>query len=205
MDVCVPSPASTTPVSPIQTTSLEAPAVPMVPTSLTDMEPRRSGRQRTSTVIQIDGYTVRKDNNYVLKGLGYQYGDNTVAEVAPKKRKATTPSSEQRKQPKKPRIVTPVEMARQEHNHCVKARVAAKAQLRLAHLARHQSVLEPFLDISMTQKLQTIQQGQQQPVSQKKKELYLQPEAIQADLRDYQLAGLNWMAQMHQQNFGMIL
>lgn len=35
--------------------------------------------------------------------------------------------------------------------------------------------------------------------------LYAQPDAIQAELRDYQLAGLNWMIKMHRRNLGMIL
>jgi SNF2 family DNA or RNA helicase len=33
----------------------------------------------------------------------------------------------------------------------------------------------------------------------------MQPDLITADMRDYQLEGLNWMAHMHQQNMGMIL
>ena len=35
---------------------------------------RRSQRQRHSTTIQIDGHTVLKNNNYLVKGLKYEYG-----------------------------------------------------------------------------------------------------------------------------------
>lgn len=36
-------------------------------------------------------------------------------------------------------------------------------------------------------------------------EVFMQPSEIQADMRDYQLDGLNWMVRMNKANLGMIL
>ena len=163
--------------------------------------PRRSGRERTSTVIQIDGHTVLKQNNYVLKGLGYEYGDNTI--VAPPK-KQKRPSTASQTQPRKTaRVPTSAETARQTHNLRIQRRIASKADARLQHLATHQEILEPFLDDATRRKLSAVPKTT--AVESHQQELFLQPEAIQADMRDYQLAGLNWMVKMHHKNLGMIL
>jgi hypothetical protein len=165
---------------------------------------RRSGRERTSTVIQIDGHTVLKQNNYVLKGLGYAYGDNTVVasknKNKNKKRMPTVVSADA--QPRKsPRVQTAAETERQKHNLKIKRRVASKADIRLQHLAKQQDILKPFLDDITRVKLLSCPPG----ISEPNREMFLQPEAIQADMRDYQLAGLNWMVKMHDKNLGMIL
>ena len=36
-------------------------------------QPRRTNRERTSTVVYIDGQPVLTKNNYVLKGMSYEY------------------------------------------------------------------------------------------------------------------------------------
>jgi hypothetical protein len=36
-------------------------------------------------------------------------------------------------------------------------------------------------------------------------ETFMQPDLIQAEMRDYQLIGLNWMVKMHKQNLACIL
>jgi hypothetical protein len=167
-------------------------------------DPRRSVRERTSTVIEIDGHTVLKTNNYVMKGLSYHYGDNTVAmqgtSATIKKRKA--PVADADKKPKAPRKQAPAEIRRHEHNQTIRDRIQKKSNARLEHLARHLPTLEPFLDASAQKKLASSTNTSSEPSSG---EIFLQPDAIQADLRDYQLAGLNWMAKMHDKNLGMIL
>jgi hypothetical protein len=163
---------------------------------------RRSGRERTSTVIQIDGHTVLKENNYVVKGLGYVYGDNTAVAPKEKKRKPTTVSADPQ-QRKAPRVQTAAETARQTHNLKIKRRIAGKADARLQHLAKQQDILKPFLDDVTRVKLLTLPMSKS--LSEPNREMFLQPEAIQADMRDYQLAGLNWMVKMHDKNLGMIL
>lgn len=165
-----------------------------------DKDVRRSGRQRTSTVVQIDGHTVLKENNYVLKGLSYMFGDNTVVQAPAKKRKLNKANNNNK--PKVPRVAPPEEVARQAHNSMIRKRVANKAKARLEHLARHQKTLQPFLDTASQAKL-VASVGS--AATEKHSELFLQPEAIQADMRDYQLAGLNWMVKMHDKNLGMIL
>lgn len=167
--------------------------------------PRRSGRQCVSTVIQIDGYTVRKDNNYVVKGHGYHFGDNTTQEVpqqTPFIRPATT------KQPRQPRVVTPIETGRLQHKDTIQQHVAAHSNRRLSYLARHLPILSPFLEDGTVAKLQ--QHIATSPHDEQDEELQVsndvaQPKLIQVKLRDYQLVGLNWMVKMDKLNLGMIL
>ena len=209
----LPPPASPHPTQPSK--AMEAP-LPVAPSTIpsplvaatakmaenNQAPPRRSGRERTSTVIQIDGHTVLKQNNYVLKGLGYEYGDNTLV-ASPKKQKRPPSSSET--QPRKTqRVPTSAETARQTHNLLIKRRIANKADTRLQHLAKQQDILKPFLDDATRDKLRMALPVPKTTV-EPHQELFLQPDAIQADMRDYQLAGLNWMVKMHEKNLGMIL
>jgi hypothetical protein len=190
-----------------------------------DASPRRSGRDRVSTCIQIDGHTVKKDNFYVVKGLGYQYGDlskvdapSSKKKVMTNKRKATTNNNNNEddddadgstKKKKAPRVLSGLELERQEHNYAIKQRVQAKAPLRLAHLAKHLAILEPFLEDATMDALHDVAAmttatttTAMHPPPQ---DAVQSPKAIQADLRDYQLKGLQWMAKMHEKNLGMIL
>jgi SNF2 family DNA or RNA helicase len=165
-------------------------------------KPRRSGRERTSTVIQINGHAVLKSNNYVTTDLTYEYGDNSVASPAAKKKRKTTTTTTTAVKPRPTRRRV-AEVQRQAHNDAIRKRVAAKAPFRIAHLAKRRDILAPFLeDGSTTSKLSNMSSAVSSP---KNTEIFLQPDAIQADMRDYQLAGLNWMVKMHSKNLGMIL
>lgn len=154
-----------------------------------------------------------------MKGMCYEYGDNnTVVAPETRKRKSTTTTTtadqQQRRNTKSPRVQTATtahNTARQNHNHMIKRRVANKAGARLQHLAKHQDILKPFLDDSTRVKLATLpvpmstSTNMPTNISEPNRELFCQPEAIQGDMRDYQLAGLNWMVKMHDKNLGMIL
>jgi hypothetical protein len=174
------------------------------PSIMPPSPPRRSGRQCVSTVVQIDGYTVRKENNYVVRGHGYHFGDNTTQEVpqqAPLRRAPT-------KQPKKPRVVTPIETGRLQQKDAIQQHVASHSNRRLAYLARHLPILSPFLDVATAAKLQ--QHIATLPHDEQDADLHVsddvaQPKLIQVMLRDYQLVGLNWMVRMDKLNLGMIL
>jgi hypothetical protein len=175
----------------------DAAAVSLPPNSAD--ETRRSGRDCKSTTMIIDGHVVLTKNNYVLKGGSYSYGVHTAD--APKQRKRKEPpQSRDTQSAKTPRRVTPTEQKRSTFNENLKDRVARKAAARLSFLAQNLNVLQPFIEPSVVRKLEAVD-----IVPAKEQPLYLQPDAIEADLRDYQLEGLNWMVDMYRQNLSCIL
>ena len=162
---------------------------------------RRSSREKKSTLVYIDGQAVLAKNNYRMKGHAYQYGTGfETAPPKPAKKKSTT----QTKAAPKPRTVTQQEKKRLNHNAAVKRRVESKSKSRSPFLLSNLTTLDPFLQESVAAQLRRAARPKSAK-SNEKEELYMQPEAIQADMRDYQLAGLNWMVKMHESNLGMIL
>ena len=142
-------------------------------------QPRRSGRAKTSTTIQIDGHTVLRQNNYRVVGLKYVYDltgdDETVEEYAkpPAAKKSKTTAS--RDSPtsvitKQPRAVSEAEVARLTHNECIAAVTKAKLPLQRAFLARHVAKLEPFCDENVLEKLvkEAEQDGRKLPAKNPK-------------------------------------
>lgn len=168
---------------------------------LTDKdEPRRSKRAKKSTLVYINGQPVLAKNNYEMKGLAYQYG--TDFETAPKAKKKKA-ASKPKNGPTKPRKVTSQEKKRTDHNKAVLKRIESKKERRAQFLASNLSVMEPFLEEKVAAKLRKA--VPKTTIPDKDPELYLQPEAIQSDMRDYQLAGLNWMVKMYESNLPCIL
>ena len=161
-------------------------------------EPRRSKRAKKSTLIYIDGQPVLAKNNYQMKGLTYQYG--TDFETAPRQSKRNKGATKP-KGPSKARKVTPQEKKRIEHNSAVAKRIKAKKGRRTQFLASNLSVMEPFLEERVATNLRAVPKT----TVPKDSELFIQPEAIQAEMRDYQLEGLNWMIKMHDSNLACIL
>ena len=163
-------------------------------------EPRRSKRAKKSTLVYIDGQAVLAKNNYQMKGLAYQYG--TDFETAPRKSKRNKGVTKP-KGPPKSRSVTPQEKKRVEHNNAVAKRIKDKKERRTQFLASNLNVMAPFLEEKVAKKLRAVPKTTQN--DSEPNELFLQPEAIQADMRDYQLAGLNWMVKMYDSNLACIL
>lgn len=162
---------------------------------------RRSKREKKSTLVYINGQAVLAKNNYQMKGLSYQYG--TDFETAPPKA-AKTNKTAKPKAPPKQRTVTKQETKRIAHNDAVKKRIESKKERRAEFLASNvATTLEPFLDKHIASQL--LKATPKTTTSDKSQELFVQPEAIQADMRDYQLEGLNWMTKMHDANLAMIL
>jgi SNF2 family DNA or RNA helicase len=189
---------------------------------------RRSTRESVSTVMRINGETVLRKNNYVVKGTGYEFGafeeDSKVkvkksSNDATRKQKGTTPPLA-----KKPRREDPSQAMRSLHNDQVKAQIVQKHVLREAFLARHVDLLKPFLEQhkeewshrsskpSILKTLLRVHQEQQEPQQQKQfyqpKQILVQPDLLEGHnvvMRDYQMLGLQFMVNMHHQNLGMIL
>ena len=166
---------------------------------------RRTGRKRTSTIIQVNGNFVLKQNNYVVKGHTYVHGafdeDAEKNNQVKKPRKTVTPSTTTEPSVRKQ---SASEKARMGHNENVKKSIQDKEPTRRAFLVKHQKLLEPFMDEATNRMV--LEWGQVKYPAFQKHELFVQPELITGgEMRDYQLAGLNFMVEMHQQNIGMIL
>lgn len=159
---------------------------------------RKSTRTKTSTVIYVDGHAIKKDNNYVLKGGQYVFGglvEATKPEHRQRSQKKTTSTVA-----KAPRKVTAAEQERLEKKTALEAAIAQKAVLRKSFLKMHVHCFKPFLEPKVLDRIQTYNESLYEISS-----VFMQPDAIKADLRDYQLAALNWMSSMYQRNVGMIL
>lgn len=162
---------------------------------------RHSGRKRKSTVIQINGHAVLAKNNYVLKGGSYDMGAfNADARKAPRKKSVAKKQSGAA-----PRTQKPSEIARLQHNEHVKADAMEKQSFRRDFISRHGTILKPFMD-EPTRRMLDSWRASKLMKSYQRDELFIQPALITGgEMRDYQLAGLNFMVDMHRQNLGMIL
>lgn len=163
--------------------------------------PRRSGRERVSTCIYVGGQVVKKENNYVLKGGTYIYGGAKGEEHPPQRRaRPVNNKSAAGAVPAKPREVSALEKQRAQLRTTIAANIAAKQTNRKQFLHEHVQTMKPFLDSKVFDRIQAYPRGNS--VSGPS---FLQPEAIKADMRAYQLEGMNWMAKMHSKNLGFIL
>jgi hypothetical protein len=201
--------------------SAKDPEATSTSTSTTTQVRRRSGRERTSTRVYVDGNPVLAINNYVLKGGKYEYGKSH--DDGPK----TKP---QRRQPpprpkdaaagagghgdydnaegspvakKARRAVSAAEAGRREHNSRVDRLKEEKKQRRNRFLVRHARILEPFAAPGVLHRMRSA--SSTTSASPPEEEEVQQPRCIQGEMRDYQLRGLNFMVGMHRQNLGMIL
>lgn len=189
------------------------------PSSVTTSEsaehqPRRSSRQRTSTVIHRGKYAIKKENDYEVVGFSYQYNTakDAVAVASSNKKLSNKKNSKQHSsqaKTTKSRKSSNVEKKRMNHNQLVKTRIHEKSHKRNAFFQSHYDILEPFLDGKSADKLwsSTIGNnfGDEKPFFSKTSELIPKPECIQAELRPYQIHALNWMSEMHKHNISMIL
>ncbi len=164
-------------------------------------EPRRSKRAKKSTLVYIDGQAVLAKNNYQMKGLTYQYG--TDFETTPRESKRNKGMTKP-KGPPQPRKVTSQEKKRIEHNSAVVKRIKDKKERRTQYLVSNLNVISPFLEEKVAKNLARAV-PKTTPQDSQPRELFIQPEAIQAEMRDYQLAGLNWMVKMNDSNLACIL
>ena len=165
--------------------------------------PRRSGRARTSTTIEIDGHTVLKQNNYEVKGDNYVWGKEDDSEASkplqpPKPKKIKTIHNTNEEKPRRPQDV-----AKSQHNATIVKATKDKQSLRNSFLAQHVVMLKHFCESSVTDKLlQHASNNKATPVAPPQVET---PQMIEATLRDYQTKGLEFMVRMHRQNLSMIL
>ena len=172
---------------------------------------RRSNRDRVSTVVHVNGHTIKKENYYEVKGETYHYtvvNGNQEGELQELKRnqKSKKPAgSDLQQTPRKPRVQSKEELDRLKMKEMVERNRRSKESSRIKFLQEHLHVWEPFCDPNVIRKLREkdVTVGYFENVVAATE--CTVPQAIQADLRDYQLHGLNWMSQMYSKNCGMIL
>jgi len=174
----------------------------------TDSNSRYSKRDRKSTLIYIDNQPVLRQNNYDVTEREYIHNAFQSIDQAEYYRNKNKQDERQRakylaKSVGRVPVVykpSPAEMARMAQNQKVKARVDALVPRRTAFLRNHLEVLAPFLEPKVYKALEAIPN----PKPFIPKQLHMQPEGITGELRDYQLAGLQFMQTMDSQNIGMI-
>ena len=158
-----------------------------------------------STLIYVDGYAVKRDNNYIVKGGEYVHGAfnaNGAATDGGALARLPKPANQTKKAAAKkpPRKANKAELERARHNEIVKGRVKAKAKARMGYLAKHAKTIEPFVESKTSEHLAVTP-----ALKSTWKDMSMQPDMIKGELRDYQMIGLNWMSKMHSMNAGMIL
>lgn len=164
---------------------------------------RRSGRKRVSTTVKIQGYDVKRDNNYTFNAVRYEMGTHEADDPVTKKARTATASETKKKAP---RQMTQAEKDRTQHNDKVKAAIETKKSFRMDFLAKHKDVIDPFIDESTRIKVEEWGNQKKKAASYVQEDLFLQPDLVTGgEMRDYQLAGLNFLLNLHRQNIGMIL
>lgn len=167
----------------------------MIPQAL-----RRSGRKRTSTTMTVQGHTIKKINNYAVKGLTYVHG--TFQEDAPKNAPIKKAKNDD-KGPPAPRKVPVHVKQRHTHNDIIKARVASDKAKRLDFMTKHYDTIEPFIDDKVKKMLKANKIKADSVPNDKI--LGTQPDIVTTTLRDYQMVGLDWMVKMHEKGMPLIL
>jgi len=182
--------------------------------------PRRSNRERTSTLIYVDGHAIKKDNNYVMKGLTYEYGvvQGTDQPPVPQQRKQRSDAGTHR-----PRETSLSEQQRLKRKDEIAARILTKQASRKAFLQEHAQVIQPFVEpkvyesiIKKSEKSTTATSSNNNrssmdtntdPTSEASNAPIdiQQPKCILATMRNYQLEALKWMSTMYSKNLGFIL
>ena len=165
--------------------------------------PRRSGRARISTTIQIGGDAVLRQNNYTVTGSDYIYHaedttTNTDADQnddhgSHKKKAAGSPR--QKKAKMWHHAPNPARIARRNHNQGVRAAAEPKLPFRWSFLAENRRRLEPFCEERVLQATMACDglSTHKQPYVHAEVGA---PKMIRATLRDYQLRGLNFMVKV---------
>ena len=193
-------------MDPATTATAAAAAAGAPPPASTTTSPRRSGRSRVSTTMQIQGHTVLRKNNYEVKGMTYVF--DARGEDAPRPAAPPRPNKKPRTAGK-PRQESPAEAQRRRHNRFVEDATERKFGLRKSFLADRLDVLRPFLDPSVADGLSAFRERHAGGRGDQRTEASVpvaQPKMIEtAVLRPYQIRGLRFMVEMHEQNLAMIL
>jgi hypothetical protein len=169
------------------------------------IERRCSSRKKTSTLIYVDGYAIKKQNNYSVNGNTYVYDETVGQEHALKRgRKQPSTASGPKAAPKQ-RAVTMQEVKRLAMKEEIERTIEDKKLGRQSFLKKNVAVLEPFLERKVSATIQSYDSARDEKFDVAAATLFMQPDSIEADMRDYQLDGLNFLSKMYRRNIGCIL
>jgi hypothetical protein len=170
---------------------------------------RRSNREVSTTIVYVDGQPIKRANMYQVKGMSYVY-ESTEGMAVTKKQRPKKPPMPPRPIPlndnfekKSPPALSQREIDRLQRKQDIGKAIMAKVSARHAFLSRHVDTLRPFLDDKVYARISDYDDSKM--ITKIIPPVLMQPDCITAELRDYQLIGLDWMHQMYQQNIGMIL
>jgi hypothetical protein len=164
---------------------------------------RRSKRERISTLTWIDGQAVLRQNNYVVTGRQYVMGEDGM-DAPPSSAKQRRPKDVE-SAPKRPKLTPPHEISRIQHNDQVQRTSKANEHWHWKFLANQIPLLRHFCEPLVLEQLKHKAQNSKKCDSYTPLEIETAPTVIEATLRDYQLKGLEFMVNMHNQNLSMIL
>jgi hypothetical protein len=164
---------------------------------------RRSKRERTSTLTWIDGQAVLRRNNYVVRGGQYVMGEDGM-DAPPSSAKQQRPKAAA-SAPKRPKLTPPHEILRIQHNDQVQRTSKPNEHWRWKFLANQIPLLRHFCEPLVLEQLEHMTQNCNNSDSYSPLRIETAPTVIEATLRDYQLQGLEFMVNMHNQNLSMIL
>jgi len=160
---------------------------------------RTSGRDRVNRIMNVDGYSILRENNYVVRGGTYCFGAEHSISIPPSKNKRVAAKREAIV--KKPRMVAPEEVIRKRFVAKIAAENVLRRSSQLEYLAGFKDTLAPFVERKVYDRLSSLE-----PQKETFREIFLQPELVQGgEMRDYQLIGLNFLARMHNHGCPMIL
>ena len=163
----------------------------------------KSGRIIKSTTVNIDGFAVKRGNNYEVGAESYEF--QSTHAVRPQKKKQGTSRAASKTKASTKRVVSEAERLRTEHNTVVKEREETAAVLRREFFAENISCLEKFIDPKMVQILKSTETNDEVATVGDGLDEVMQPDLIEGELRDYQLDGLNFMIRMFRRGMPMIL
>lgn len=176
----------------------------------------KSGRVIKSTTVNVGGYAVKNGNNYDVGAESYIYSEKPVTKkkvVAGKKGRGKKSSastvakakSTTKKKGGAKRVASTAERKRAAHNEEVKEREDTAVELRRDVFAQNVGIIDKFVDPKLAKALVSEKKEKARASEPKSEEEYMQPDLIEGELRDYQLAGLNWMVSMFRRGMPMIL
>ena len=164
-------------------------------------------RKRTSRFVTVDGYQVQKLNMYTLQQgepsvwdteLGNpQEDDENAPEAMPLKPFVKKVAKKEKRQ----MTVSETTSARYLHNNAVKADIEMGVLRRQDFIRSHWKLLAPFLDGASCPSL-TLNTSHRRSFTT----LKTQPTCLQnVEMREYQLAGVNWLIKMYENSVNAIL
>ncbi len=188
-------------------------AAPAAPTPAPGL--RASTRERRSRVVLVEGHEVLRDNNYRLVGGSYVSGvvdeeAEAMRHAAKAMRLAAAAAAPPRASVARPASQpNAAELARVGAKRRLDADALASARCRERALAREVHRLRPFISARLAAQLDAVRAALPPGAEQQDQwiPIVAQPGLLDAacDMRDYQLAGLNWMARQHVRGLSMIL